>query len=170
MRVVGVDPSATSTAAVLLFGNTLEYAINEYKFPGTGMPRAMAIQVAFGKMLDQYKPDLAVIEGYGFGNKFTLVPIVEVGTLLRQSLLARGIKCVAVPPTTVKKFVVGTGDAKKEDMKLYAWKRWGFEHLSNDVVDAYCLGVAGLVASGEVPGTKADKATLKKVVADICTT
>jgi Holliday junction resolvasome RuvABC endonuclease subunit len=44
-----------------------------------------------------------------------------------------------VPPMTLKKFVSGKGTAKKQEMMLQAYKRYGVEINDDNAVDAYGL-------------------------------
>lgn len=44
-----------------------------------------------------------------------------------------------VPPTVLKKFITGTGTAKKELMLLKVYKKFGVEFSDNNLCDAYCL-------------------------------
>lgn len=44
-----------------------------------------------------------------------------------------------VAPSTLKKYVTGSGKAEKSDMLIHARRRWGCRSSQNDEVDAYCL-------------------------------
>jgi len=45
-----------------------------------------------------------------------------------------------VPPTTLKKYATGKGTAKKQEMLLQIYKRWGVEFNDDNAADAYALG------------------------------
>jgi Holliday junction resolvasome RuvABC endonuclease subunit len=45
-----------------------------------------------------------------------------------------------VPPMTLKKFAAGKGNAKKQEMLLQIYKRWGLEFTDDNAADAYSLG------------------------------
>lgn len=94
-------------------------------------------------MIKQYSPHGCVVEGYGYANPHTLATLVEVGTLVRVALLESKIPWLEVPPTSLKKFTTGKGNAKKELMMLEVFKRWGFEAKTNDQADAFALGQFG---------------------------
>lgn len=49
-----------------------------------------------------------------------------------------------VPPMTLKKFAAGKGNAKKQEMLLQIYKRWGIEFTDDNAADAY--GLARLVS------------------------
>lgn len=44
-----------------------------------------------------------------------------------------------VAPSTLKKYVTGSGKAEKSDMLIHARRRWGCRSSQNDEVDAFCL-------------------------------
>lgn len=57
------------------------------------------------------------IEGYSFGSSSgRAFDIAENGGLLKHKLWTQDIKFNIIPPTTLKKFVTGKGNAKKEQM------------------------------------------------------
>jgi crossover junction endodeoxyribonuclease RuvC len=64
-----------------------------------------------------------------------------VGYAIRFAMIDANIKYVEASPTMIKKFVcgVGKGNAKKENVIKDVYKRWGYEHKSNNVVDAYAI-------------------------------
>jgi Holliday junction resolvasome RuvABC endonuclease subunit len=45
-----------------------------------------------------------------------------------------------VPPMTLKKYATGKGTAKKQEMLLQMYKRWGVEFNDDNAADAYALG------------------------------
>ena len=45
-----------------------------------------------------------------------------------------------VPPMTLKKYAAGKGNAKKQEMLLQIFKRWGIEFNDDNAADAYALG------------------------------
>lgn len=45
-----------------------------------------------------------------------------------------------VPPMTLKKFAAGKGNAKKQEMLLQIYKRYGVEFNNDNAADAYSLG------------------------------
>lgn len=57
---------------------------------------------------------------------------------MRELMFDWKIPLLIVPPMTLKKFTI-KGNAKKEEMKLAVFKRWGFEADGNDIIDAYAL-------------------------------
>lgn len=54
-----------------------------------------------------------------------------------------------VPPTVVKKYAAGKGNAKKQEMLMQIYKRWGIEFNDDNAADSYALA---RLASGNALG------------------
>ena len=95
-----------------------------------------------------YKPSLVVIEGLVLGSikSTSTAQLAGLHYLLRWELNERGDQdgFLVVPPSTLKKFVTGKGNAKKDQMLLKTFKRWGVEFNDHNVCDAYGLARYGL--------------------------
>jgi crossover junction endodeoxyribonuclease RuvC len=83
--------------------------------------------------------------------------------LIRAELIRNGYTYIDVPPTSVKKFATGKGNTKKDEMVLPIYKKWGFEHASDNVRDAFVLAqmAKGIYDSSNL--TEYQKEALKKV-------
>ena len=103
-----------------------------------------------------------VIEGYGFTRTQNLVPLIEVGTVLRYRLFLQGYKYIDVPPTSLKKFVTGKGNVKKEMMLKEVYKRWNIDCDTNDEADAVGLAYFGMALDGKVKLPEENKKALQK--------
>jgi len=80
------------------------------------------------------------IEGISFGSRGEAAEqLAALNYFIRISLLQRGIFFNVIPPTKLKKFITGTGQAKKELMLKEVYKKWGQDFNSNDLCDAYSL-------------------------------
>ncbi len=163
---LGLDIS-TKTGAVVLAGNApfILYE-GEWSSREKGLDRCSEIAGQMLEVMNEYAPDIVVIEGYGFANKHTLVTLVEVGTILRYFLRQSDQKYVLVAPNALKKFVTNKGNSKKEEMLFWVYKRWGFEAKSNNTADAFGLARIGLALKGPVDAkhlTKPMKEVLKKI-------
>ena len=138
VRALGIDPS-TKTGVVVLDGQNVAYAGLLELNTVDGFQRSLLLKAALKRTIEEFKPDVAAIEGYAFGNKFSLATMVEIGTLFRERLYEDGVPWTVIAPTQLKKFVLGKGPGSKSEVRLGAYKLWGFEHASDDVVDAYVL-------------------------------
>jgi crossover junction endodeoxyribonuclease RuvC len=54
-----------------------------------------------------------------------------------------------IPPMTLKKYAAGKGNAKKQEMLMQIYKRWGIEFNDDNAADSYALA---RLASGSVTG------------------
>jgi len=80
------------------------------------------------------------IEGYSFGSRgIWTFSAGELGGAIKMMILDLGLSYVIVAPTMWKKFVVGVGNAKKEQILLQVYKRYGVEFKNNNMCDAYCI-------------------------------
>lgn len=104
-----------------------------------GFERLQLIAQEVGRTLDAWKPELVVIEAYAFGNKNSLVTLVECGTIVRVELFKRRLRWIEVPPTVLKKWTTGSGVAKKPQMAASVKTRWGYASPSDDIIDAVAL-------------------------------
>lgn len=151
MHVMGIDPSTRTGIAIVERTNwegpptipeVRESA--EIHFPKLiGFERLSAIAGEVMALYEKWKPKFVVIEGYALYNVTSIIPVVEVGTVIRYFLWQEGASVYECNPSTLKKFVCGTGKAKKDQMMLGVFKRWGYEGTDNQC-DAVGLAMYGL--------------------------
>jgi crossover junction endodeoxyribonuclease RuvC len=84
---------------------------------------------------------------------------------LRMAMFRRGWHYIDVTPAGVKKFASGKGSAKKDELAVHIYKRWGFEHPSDNVRDAYVLAqiARALRSSIEIQKTKQQAEVLQAI-------
>jgi len=148
MKVLGFDPSTkTGWVVVENVGSGISLiASGVVHYPSkVGLTRIQLIGQHCMMIVADHKPDLVLIEGYGFANKHTLVLMVEVGTSIRLGLHINNIPWGIVAPNQLKKFVSGSGGTKKEGIMLAVYKQWNFEG-TNDECDAFGIAALGLYA------------------------
>lgn len=138
MKILGLDVSTYVGMALVGEGEDRGKCVHFEKVKG--FQRLSMIQAEVERILDIWKPEYAVIESYGYANHFSLVDLVEIGTVVRQALHRRKIPWFEVTPKTLKFWATGDGAAKKPKMAAVAKARWGFVSPSDDIVDAYTLG------------------------------
>lgn len=152
LTVIGLDLSLTSTGAVVLSPGeephnvAQESMVIKSKFKGEARLEHIREQVMVLVGLNQ--PDLIVLEGYAFGRPNAMAALGELSGVIKHSLHVQGWPFMVVPPTRVKKYVCGKGNAKKDEVRLGVYKRWGFEAKTNDEIDAYGLARIGLAYLG----------------------
>ena len=157
MLSLGIDGSATATGLVVLEAapgsNTPGLRHEEVvKVKSTGLQRCSDIAEKMLDVLERFAPERVAIEGYGFANPHSLATLVEVGTILRYFLCQKGFRYLEPSPNALKKFVLGKGQGKKDQMLLHVFKRWGHEAKDDNTADAYGLACIGLLHAGCLPG------------------
>lgn len=172
MNIVAIDSSLTGTAVA---SGCEADEIQVWRFSSKKIGDSLCDRFArYSLLVDRIvtrivvcKPQAILLEGYSYGSMNAHQPIYEFGACLRLRLLETGrlasCKLIEVPPTSLKKFVTGKGNAGKEQMAAFAAKRWGVAFHSNDETDAYSLCMMGMVAFGVVAGTAADKKAVEVV-------
>lgn len=123
------------------------------KLPETGIERVILTRK---DALDKIYPGckLVVIEGLSFGsNDPSAQERAFLHYSLREDLLRNGVQCVVCPPTTLKKFVTGSGAAKKDQMLLEVYKRWSLTAKNDNEADAIGLCMIGACILGRIPTT-----------------
>lgn len=92
---------------------------------------------------------MIVIEDYVFMKGRAMQVLFEIGTVIRYNLFNYGFHYLEVPPTSLKKFVTGSGNAKKEQMLKEVYRRWDIDCKTSDEADAIGLACIGLATNDE---------------------
>lgn len=158
MRVVGIDQSYTG------FGYSVDGVAKKKSFPASryhgDIDRLWEIEKWLTGWLDEVidmdrrNLDLIVMEGYANAAKFGREAAGELGWAVKRSCFSRGYQPLIVPPTSLKKFVTGKGNAKKNEMLLGVFKQWGESFADDNQADAFSLEQFGLAYLGEPAPTK----------------
>jgi Holliday junction resolvasome RuvABC endonuclease subunit len=145
MLFVGIDPSLTGTAVVVLEDDNPEPV--DFRMCRVGDSRGLDRVLEIEKLMARaiYEPRLArglatpvlvAIEHYSYGSKFNVVDLVQLGTVLRLSLIRRQYPYLDPSPGQVKKFAGIKGKTKP---KAACETLWGFKPKNGDIADAYVL-------------------------------
>lgn len=162
MRIMGLDPSSHTGYVVLTDGGdvavvgTLHHGPERDRFN-----RYCHYTREVAELVEAYGVDLVVIEGYSFAGKFNNSFQYELGACLRYRMHMEEIPYIEVPPTSLKKFVTGKGNAKKDLMLLGVYKMWDFDTESDNEADAYGLAQFGRAIIGKA--TKMPQVNLSAV-------
>lgn len=145
--IVGIDPSLNSLGfAHRVNDQVLAFCIGSSKL--RGLQRIKFLRDAVSEALDQYTPTMVAFEGYalGFrGKSNTIFDLGELGGVLKLLILERGIDILLVPPTSLKLFATGKGNADKDQVSVSVKALLGVSFPTSDQYDA-----AGLLAMGEL--------------------
>lgn len=161
----GIDPS-TKTGLVGLDeqGNVIEQREFELEKGIFSTPEEIW---NYAKEIMSVVPDTATvsIEGFSYGSSGQGVSTqYGIGFALRFLLMEKGFKYIEAAPTQVKKFGTGKGTVDKPGMVLPLYKKWDFEHDSDNVRDAFVLAqIARSVQSG-ITNTKYEEEVLKAIL------
>ena len=164
MRFVGLDLS-TKTGLVIIdeLGNVLTEKEITSKFKED--PQRM-IDLTEQVLTHLKKDDIIAVEGFSYGSRGRGVAFqYGYGYSVQISLYKNDFNYLVVTPSQVKKFATGLGNANKESMILPIYKRWGYEHESDNVRDAFILAQIARATISDVKLTKFQKEvidTLKK--------
>ena len=83
---------------------------------------------------------------------------LEFASLLRHHTYRLADHYVEVSATTLKKFATGSGRAKKDDVMLSIYQRWGATFANSDEADAFALWRLGLGCFGGVEPDESEPA------------
>ncbi len=147
--VGGIDPSLTGTGVIILNDNSdviNSKLIKSKPTQGTveELERITGICRRATELVDGC--DLVVMEGLAFmaHNTTALVQLSALNYFIRDVVHSRGVPFVIVAPSTLKKFITGKGNAKKDSMYLEVYKRYGQSFTDDNLCDAYGLAQIGL--------------------------
>lgn len=116
-----------------------------------GYLRLQVIAEDVARTLQIWKPELVAIEGYAYvRNIRSFATLVEVGTVIRGVLYSLNFPWVEVPPTVLKKWTTGKGNATKDQMAAAVKARWAYHSPSHDIVDAFALAQMAQLGWGAV--------------------
>lgn len=143
--ILGIDPSLTGTGVVALEdGEIINKQLIKTK-PTKGTLAELERLVKIVGSIEYGEAELAVIEGMAFmaRNTTSLVQLAGLNYMIRHKLYKKNIPFIIVPPTSLKKFITGKGNAPKEFMLMEVYKRFNEEFRDNNICDAYCLARVG---------------------------
>lgn len=161
MRALGIDLASGKTGLVLLADNgtpkpelLFEQVLSFPLLKGIENQRAVITRIMELVHEKLVPGDRIVIEGYSLNmkNAASVVPLVEIGGLLRFMLNTDGLKWLDPRASEVKKFVSGKGTTPKNMMVAHVLQRWGHMPKDDNTADAFVLACMGLAHANKLPG------------------
>lgn len=167
--VVGIDPSLSGFAVATGTADGVT-SVEEWKTKPAGslvvnrMVRASRLVEGAVDLTQKLRAELVVIEGYSYGSAGNAKDIVELGGALRYRMWAAGLVVLEVPPSTLKKWATGKGNADKTFVATELTRLYGRAFVSNNQSDAFALCEIGrqVVGLGE-PATAAQREAITKL-------
>lgn len=139
---VGIDPSFNSTGIIVLDQNG--EIVEERNFSLKKYDQIEEKLINFEKTI-RFIPQMIRLERIYIEGPAYMASgqyVLQMGALhylLRLYLYKKKINYKVIAPGTLKKFVTGKGNAKKDLMLLKVYKKWGVEFEVDDLADAYGL-------------------------------
>ena len=144
-KILGLDVSTYVGMACLDPVEPEEMRVKCVYFPDLkGWLRLQSIAKEVRRLIEIWKPDTVLVEGYAIYRHSSVVAVVSCGTVVRGVLYDLKLPWMEVPPSTLKKWTTGNGKATKDDMAEAVSARFGFTSKSDDVVDAVALAQLGV--------------------------
>jgi crossover junction endodeoxyribonuclease RuvC len=146
--VVGIDPGLTRTAVAHGTGAEPEDVLVRTRSSGAARMAFIRRQVEL--ILVELERPLILIEGFPFARQAQAYTFETggLGWVLRVAMHDLGLRFVEVPPTTLKTFVTGKGNADKIRLTSELTHRTGRVFASDDTADAFGLWCLGRAAIG----------------------
>lgn len=136
-RYIGIDPS-THTGIVIL--DKHGELIDTMEITAKGTDPGRMLEIVEGVCGQTEMGDFIAIEGFSYGSKGSSVDIqYGIGWGIRMALHGGDRRYIQVAPSALKKFAGAKGNAKKDELAVHIFKRWGFESKSDNVRDAFVL-------------------------------
>jgi len=162
MRYIGIDLS-TKTGFVALdkVGNVI--LAEEVTGQGNKDPKRM-VTLTDNIVKRLNKGDFICIEGFSYGSRGRGISFqFGLGHHVRNTLYELGYKYTLVTPGQLKKFATGKGNTSKDNMILPIYKKWNFEHESDNVRDAYVLAQIAKSLNNDADLLKYEKEVIKEL-------
>lgn len=166
--VLGIDPSLTGFAMTALGKDGFETWL--YKSSHKGVERLMDISMWLSMKIAHlqehgFRVRDAAIEDTVVAS-YSAVVLGELHGAVRialyHALKDPGRYPLRVPPTMVKKYATGKGNAKKNEVMLSVYQHWGVEFADDNMADSYVI--ARICAAR--PGTLYQSEVTAKLLAD----
>lgn len=94
----------------------------------------------FTRCQDAYDEVHVAMEGYAMGRTFNREKLGELGGVVKLAhATVFGTDPTVVPPTTLKKFVTGKGNASKKEVIAAVQSKWASDITNDNIADAYGL-------------------------------
>lgn len=147
MRIIGIDPGSLKTGygIIDIIGNQSHYvASGTIRVPAvTKIQRLKVIFQGLTKVIEEYRPEeMSIEEAFFARNAKTALLLGQVRGVAIITALNVDIEVYEYAPRLVKKAIVGTGAATKEQINFMVQRLLGLRvKLQEDAADALALAL-----------------------------
>jgi len=153
VKVLGIDPGSSVTGYGLVSGSRGDLRLHEcgvIRADGADeLPRRLlGIHRGLGEVLERLDPDRVVVEGVFVGkNARTAATLGHARGAILLTAALRELEVVEYPPAEIKKTVVGTGSASKEQVAYMVQKHLGLRDppTPSDAADGCAAAICHLL-------------------------
>jgi len=145
--MIGIDQSYSGFGLVVLDEtghchqkSLLKYPLSKFKTEGERLVKIYDDLLMYFTMHQSSGAEIHIaMEGYAYGARLNREKLGELGGVVKlTSRLVLYQDPIAIPPTTLKQYVTGSGKASKEEM-VAAVQKWEPDITDNNLADAYGL-------------------------------
>ncbi|MEN6356914.1 MAG: crossover junction endodeoxyribonuclease RuvC [Armatimonadota bacterium] len=149
MRILGIDPGTATTGygvvdKIGVNPKMVDYGAIETSPKKADAERLLDIYNELNKIIDQYNPDVIVMERLFFAkNQTTAIAVGKACGVMQFAAAQRGIPVVEYTPPEVKQSVVGYGGAEKKQVQFMIQRILNLRETPkpDDAADALALAV-----------------------------
>ncbi|MCE5324730.1 crossover junction endodeoxyribonuclease RuvC [bacterium] len=149
MRILGIDPGTATTGygvvdKIGVSPKMVDYGAIETSPKKSAPERLLDIYNELNKIIDQYQPDVIVMERLFFAkNQTTAIAVGKACGVMQFAAAQRGLTVVEYTPMEVKQAVVGYGGAEKKQIQFMIQRILSLREIPkpDDAADALALAV-----------------------------
>ncbi|MHB9035170.1 MAG: crossover junction endodeoxyribonuclease RuvC [Armatimonadota bacterium] len=149
LRILGIDPGTATTGYGVVDKIGVTPKMIDYGTIETSPKKEAAIRLLdtyneLNKIIDQYNPDVVVMERLFFAkNQTTAIAVGKACGVMQFAAAQRGIPVVEYTPPEVKQAVVGYGGAEKKQVQFMIQRILNLREIPkpDDAADALALAV-----------------------------
>jgi len=143
MVIMGLDLS-THTGLCVVGGKGEVLLLEEIDVGDSiGWDRVLHITSRIMEVHSEFKPDHVVVEDLFVGHASSAIALAQVSLIVQFFFWQEGIAIHKIPATSLKKWLCGSGTAKKELMLMQVYKQFGVTAKNNNEADAIALARLG---------------------------
>lgn len=152
MKIIGVDLGLKALAGVVLdiqsFKVEKDFLLSRQDDLGEFLVEAYDVMSILLNKYSKKKEEVLVVVEKPFALRGYAQVLEEVLGVIRLVCTMKSVSVIFISPSSLKKFVVGSGKAVKSDMVLTLFKKFGIEFKVEDLVDAFWLAYFGYAFLG----------------------